>query len=117
MNIKRSGPPEQYNIPYHAHNIYLHIAVEHGIPSLLLFLWIVIILCQQIYSITTNNRFLAAAVLSSVQAGFLISALIYGLADNILHQRTVLLFWFIVGIIFYIKPTKDQKHEETLETG
>ena len=32
-----NGPPEQYNVPYHAHNIYLHIAVEHGIPSLLLF--------------------------------------------------------------------------------
>ena len=41
---QRSGPPEQYNIPYHAHNIYLHIAVEHGIPSLLLFLWIVVML-------------------------------------------------------------------------
>ncbi len=110
---QRSGPPEQYNIPYHAHNIYLHIAVEHGIPSLLLFLWIVIILCQQVYSIRQATGFWGSGTFIGA-SGFLISALIYGLADNILHQRTVLLFWFIVGIIFYIK---DQKHEETLETG
>ena len=97
---QRSGPSEQSNIPYHAHNIYLHIAVEHGIPSLVVFLWMVVIICQQVYSIrqeTTNfwggGTFIGAS-------GFLISALIYGLADNIGHQRTVLLFWFIVGIIF-----------------
>ena len=110
---QRSGPPEQYNIPYHAHNIYLHIAVEHGIPSLLLFLWIVVILCRKVYSIRRATGFWGSGTFIGA-SGFLISALIYGLADNILHQRTVLLFWFIVGIIFYIK---DQKHEETLETG
>ncbi|MXZ01486.1 O-antigen ligase family protein [Candidatus Poribacteria bacterium] len=111
---QRSGPPEQYNIPYHAHNIYLHIAVEHGIPSLLLFLWIVVILCRQVYSIRGATGFWGSGTFIGA-SGFLISALIYGLADNILHQRTVLLFWFIVGnLIFYIK---DQKHEETLEAG
>ena len=96
---QRSGPPEQYNIPYHAHNIYLHIAVEHGIPSLLLFLWIVVILCQQVYGIRRATDFWGRGTFIGA-SGFLISALIYGLADNILHQRTVLLFWFIVGIIF-----------------
>ena len=113
---QHSGPPEQYNIPYHAHNIYLHIAVEHGIPSLLLFLWIVIILCRQVYGIRRATDFWGSGTFIGA-SGFLISALIYGLADNILHQRTVLLFWFIVGIIFYIKLLKDEKHEKTLETG
>ncbi len=96
---QRSGPPEQYNIPYHAHNIYLHIAVEHGIPSLLLFLWIVVMLCRRVYSIRRATDFWGSGTFIGA-SGFLISALIYGLADNILHQRTVLLFWFIVGIIF-----------------
>ena len=96
---QRSGPPEQYNIPYHAHNIYLHIAVEHGIPSLLLFLWIVVILCRKVYSIRQTTGFWGRGTFIGA-SGFLISALIYGLADNILHQRTVLLFWFIIGIIF-----------------
>jgi len=49
-------------------------------------------------------------------SGFLISALVYGLADNILHQRTVLIFWFIIGLIFYIQSYKDETHEKTLES-
>ena len=119
-----SGPPEQYNVPYHAHNIYLHIAVEHGIPSLLLFLWMVVIIWQQVFAGRPTSALFGAAdkpksfytkVWSSGTfigaSGFLISALVYGLADNILHQRTVLLFWFIIGIIFY-----EEKNEKTLET-
>ena len=109
-----SGPPEQYNVPYHAHNIYLHIAVEHGIPSLLLFLWIIVIIWQQIFAGRQASALFGAAGKPKIfyaevwgigtfigTSGFLISALVYGLADNILHQRTVLLFWFMIGIIFY----------------
>ena len=113
---QRNGPPEQYNIPYHAHNIYLHIAVEHGIPSLLMFLWMVVIICQQVFTMRQANGFWGTGTFIGT-SGFLISALVYGLADNILHQRTVLLFWFIIGIIFYIQLPKDEKHEEILETN
>ena len=98
---QRNGPPEQYNVPYHAHNIYLHIAVEHGIPSLVVFLWMVVVICQQVYGIRRETPDFWGSGTFIGASGFLISALIYGLADNILHQRTVLLFWFIVGIIFY----------------
>lgn len=125
-----SGPLEQYNIPYHAHNIYLHIAVEHGTPSLLLFLWIVVMICQQVFAGRQANTLFDVACKPKIVytkfwgsgtfiggSGFLISALIYGLADNILHQRTVLLFWFILGIIFYVNLPKDKKHEKISETG
>ncbi len=111
-----NGPLEQYDTPYHAHNIYLHIAVEHGIPSLLLFLWIVVILCRSAFAEYRSNDFWKMGTCIG-GSGFLISALVYGLADNILHQRTVLLFWFIIGIIFYSKLLKDEQHEETLETS
>ena len=111
-----SGPPEQYNVPYHAHNIYLHIAVEHGVPSLVLFLWIVVIIWQQVFAGRQTKDFWGRGTFIGA-SGFLISALVYGLADNILHQRTVLLFWFMIGIIFYLKSPKDKKHEKTLETG
>ena len=110
-----NGPPEQYNVPYHAHNIYLHIAVEHGIPSLLLFLWIVVIIYQQIFAGQQASNFWGSGTFIGA-SGFLISTLVYGLADNILHQRTVLLFWLIIGIIFYLKPTKDKKYEKISET-
>ena len=112
---QRNGPPEQYNIPYHAHNIYLHIAVEHGIPSLLLFLWMVVIIWRQVFAMRQVSGFWGIGTFIGA-SGFLISALVYGLADNILHQRTVLLFWFIIGIIFYIQLLKDEKHEEIFET-
>ena len=114
-----NGPAEQYNIPFHAHNIYLHIAVEHGIPSLFLFLWIIVIIWRQIWALRSTMEveeyfWNMGAFLGG--SGFLISALIYGLADNILHQRTVLLFWFIIGIIYYIQLHKDEIHEKRLET-
>lgn len=115
-----NGPAEQYNIPYHAHNIYLHIAVEHGIPSLFLFLWIVVIIWKRIWSLRSivflDSYFWRMGTFLG-GCGFLISALIYGLADNILHQRTVLLFWFIIGILFSITMIKDVTHEEELETS
>ena len=125
-----NGPPEQYDTPYHAHNIYLHIAAEHGIPSLLLFIWMVTIICRSVFALQQENTLFGVTCKPKTcyievwgmgtfigASGFLISALIYGLADNILHQRTVLLFWFIIGIIFYVQLSKDQKYEKTLETG
>ena len=113
---QHNGPPEQYNVPYHAHNIYFHIAVEHGIPSLMLFLWMVVIICRQIFVIRQASGFWGMGTFIGA-SGFLISALVYGLADNILHQRTVLLFWFIIGIIFYIQLPKDKRYEKILETN
>ena len=113
---QHNGPDEQYYTPYHAHNIYLHIATEQGIPSLLLFLWMVAIVCRQIFSIRETNDFWQMGTFIGA-SGFLISALVYGLADNILHQRTVLLFYFILGIIFCIQLPKDEKNAKTLETG
>lgn len=97
---QHNGPEEQYYTPYHAHNIYLHIATEQGIPSLFLFLWMVTIMCQQVFLMRKTNDFWQLGTFIGA-SGFLISALVYGLADNILHQRTVLLFYFIIGIIFY----------------
>ena len=97
---QHNGPEEQYYTPYHAHNIYLHIATEQGIPSLFLFLWMVAIMCRQVFVMRKTDGFWKIGTFLGA-SGFLISALIYGLADNILHQRTVLLFYFILGIIFY----------------
>ena len=111
-----NGPPEQYDTPYHAHNIYLHIAAEQGIPSLLMFLWMVAILCQSIFAMRQATDFWGMGTFIGA-SGFLISALVYGLADNILHQRTVLLFWFIIGIIFYLQLSEDEKHEKNSDTG
>ena len=107
---QHNGPEAQYYTPYHAHNIYLHIATEQGIPSLFLFLWMVTIMCQQVFLLRKTNDFWQVGTFIGA-SGFLISALVYGLADNILHQRTVLLFYFILGIIFYTQLSQDKKNE------
>ena len=113
---QHNGPEEQYYIPYHAHNIYLHIATEQGIPSLFLFLWMVTIMCQQVFFLRRTNDFWQLGTFIGA-SGFLISALVYGLADNILHQRTVLLFYFIIGIIFYTQRIrKENLKNETSES-
>ena len=103
---QHNGPDVQYDTPYHAHNIYLHIATEQGIPSLFVFLWMVAIICRQVFVMRTTNDLWELGTFIGA-SGFLISALVYGLADNILHQRTVLLFWFIIGIIFF---TQQERH-------
>ncbi len=106
---------EQYDTPYHAHNIYLHIAVEHGIPSLFVFLWMLLIIWRRVFSMRNANDFWGIGCFIGA-SGFLISALIYGLADNILHHRSLLIFWFIVGLIFYTEHT-DQNYEKTPESN
>ena len=113
---QRNGPPEQYDTPYHAHNIYLHIAAEQGIPSLLVFLWMVAIICQSVCAMRQATDFWGMGTFIGA-SGFLISALVYGLADNILHQRTVLLFWFIIGTIFYSQLSEDPRYEKNSDTG
>ena len=95
------APAGVHHKPYHAHNIYLHIAVEQGIPSLMLFLAILFLIFRQIFALRKRDDFWCSGLFIG-GSGFLISALVYGLADQILHQRPLLIFWFLVGLIFYV---------------
>ena len=135
MNIRPVARLNNITCPYHAHNIYLHIRcrTRHSFAS-------AVFVDSGDYLSTgflldDGRPDLWGSGTLSVEADFLISALVYGLADNILHQRTVLLFWFILGIIFYINLPKQssplagfetppaegeslrKKHEKTSETG
>jgi O-antigen ligase len=95
------GPPGMFHKPYHAHNIYLQVAVEQGIPSLILFVWILFLIFRQTFALRKGRDFWQSGLFIG-GSGFLISALVYGLADNILHQRPLLMFWFINGLVFYV---------------
>lgn len=111
-----NAPPDVQDIPFHAHNIYLHIAVEQGIPSLLLFLWMVGLFWKQLWTIrsTIGDRgdfWKMGAFIGG--SGFLISTLVYGTVDYIFHHRSLLLFWFIIGILYYIQIHKDEIDENS----
>ncbi len=95
------APAGVHHKPYHAHNIYLHIAVEQGIPSLILFLGILFLIFRQLFALRRRDDFWCTGLFIG-GSGFLISALVYGLADQILHQRPLLIFWFLVGLVFYV---------------
>ena len=95
------GPPGMFHKPYHTHNIYLQVAVEQGIPSLILFVWILFLIFRQTFALRKGRDFWQSGLFIG-GSGFLISALVYGLADNILHQRPLLMFWFINGLVFYV---------------
>ena len=114
-----NAPPDVQDIPYHAHNIYLHIAVEQGIPSLLLFLWMVGLFWKQIWTIRSDtdgegNFWKMGTFIGG--SGFLISTLVYGTADYIFHHRTLLLFWFIIGIIFCIQLQENEINKKRLHS-
>lgn len=109
------APSDLSDVPFHAHNIYLHIAVEQGIPSLLLLMWMIVIIWRQIWSTKDDKDFWGIGTFIG-GSGFLISVLVYGLADYIFHHRSLLLFWFIIGIIYCIQQHKDGIDEKRLET-
>ncbi|MEK7151214.1 MAG: O-antigen ligase family protein [Patescibacteria group bacterium] len=86
-----------------AHNLYLHIAAELGIPALILALWFLWFLLKQAYSNFTHHS--SSNILSSIfYAGSLIFlpwVLIYSLTDvAIFDERAFLLFVVTIAIIF-----------------
>ena len=104
------APAGVHHKPYHAHNIYLHIAVEQGIPSLILFLVILFLIFRQLFALRKKGDFWCSGLFIG-GSGFLISALVYGLADQILHQRPLLIFWFLVGLVFYVSDLDNSSAE------
>ena len=104
------APTDIHHKPYHAHNIYLHIAVEQGIPSLILFLGILFLIFRQLFALRKRDDFWCSGLFIG-GSGFLISALVYGLADQILHQRPLLIFWFLVGLVFYVSNLENSSVE------
>ena len=106
------APEGIHHKPYHAHNIYLHIAVEQGIPSLILFLGILFLIFRRLFALRKRDDFWCSGLFIG-GSGFLISALVYGLADQILHQRPLLIFWFLVGLVFYVSDLDNSRERRS----
>jgi hypothetical protein len=98
---QRRAPSDVYHRPYHAHNIYLHTAVEQGVPSLILFIWMLVLIFRRLFQLRGAGDFWMQGLFIGA-SGCLISILVYGLADHVLHQRPLLIFWFLNGMIFYV---------------
>lgn len=85
-----------------AHNLYLQIAAETGVPAFLLFLWLILVL------IKNNFKYFTAAEIPSVKAVFygvtlffLPWVLAYLLTDAALFdERAFLIFTVVVAMLF-----------------
>lgn len=85
-----------------AHNLYLHIAAEMGIPALIFALWFFLILLKKIYRnfLETKNDKLEIIYFGSLLV-FLPWILIYSLTDvAIFDERSFLLFVTVVSLVF-----------------
>jgi len=93
-------PEGSVEIPQHAHNTFLNIAAEMGLPALLSLLWLCIQLLlvlrsQKLWK--SENPWDAGFTMGGISA--LASFFVYSLVDNCFHRRTLLFFWFLIGLL------------------
>ena len=82
----------------HAHNLYLHTAVDIGIPGLIIYLAIIGLAMVLGWQAAKNNERLRPYLLGLL-AG-LIAFHIYGLGDVLaLGSKTGVAFWFLLGLL------------------
>ncbi|MCA9919746.1 MAG: O-antigen ligase family protein [Anaerolineales bacterium] len=86
----------------HAHNIFLHTAVDIGIPGLIIYLALIgLVLVLGWQAAKTNARMRPYAL--GLTAG-LAAFHIYGLGDVLaLGSKTGLAFWFLIGLILTLQ--------------
>lgn len=83
----------------HAHNEYLQMAVDMGLPGLAVFIWFYIFAGYMALQIWRQGDAQARAVAVAVAGGLLAHA-IYGLADAItLWDRFTFVFWLMLGLL------------------
>ncbi|OGW83173.1 MAG: hypothetical protein A2Z83_05980 [Omnitrophica bacterium GWA2_52_8] len=84
---------------YYAHNGYLQIAAETGVPSLLLLLFYIFIFFRGLWK--SGNRLLAnrnRAKTVGIAFG-LVNFLFFALIDTVFHNpQAVMVFWFLSGL-------------------
>ena len=92
----------------HAHNIFLQIAVEMGIPGLLVFLWLLFLFFKDIFSQRQEDRYLKV-----VSIGFcagIIAILITSFFHDVFHSRQIAtLTWYIIGMAIASNKLKDEE--------
>lgn len=86
----------------HAHNVFLQIAVEMGIPGLLAFLWLLFLFFKDIFFQRQEDKYLKV-----VSIGFcagIIAILITSLFHDVFHSRQIAtLTWYVMGMAIAIK--------------
>jgi len=89
-----------------AHNLYLNIAAETGVLSLVLALWFLWLLLKKIYDNFLNEKEAYVLIYNAAALIYISWVLFYSLTDPaIFDERAFLLFAVTVGLIFGIKKS------------
>jgi O-antigen ligase len=96
-------PPQAHEITSHAHYLFLNIAAEMGIPALLAFLWLVIILTKEAWSSFRESRdpYLKSLVLGLL--GGLWAYLLFEGGGIMIRNNLLILFWGTFGLLGAIR--------------
>ncbi|VBB06319.1 o-antigen ligase [Lucifera butyrica] len=92
---------------YHAHNMYLHIAAEIGIPGLLVFLTIMIGHARAAYCVlrSTQDRWLAGLMLGVLSA--ILGLAVSGFTDYVMYNvQMSMLYWLLNAMIVSVCQEK-----------
>jgi putative inorganic carbon (HCO3(-)) transporter len=95
---------------YYAHNNFLHMAGETGLPSLAVFLAFLAVVFGSIWRSfkKISEPFLRACSVSVLAA--LIAYLINGFTEtNLYYSRIVMIFWFLVGLGLALSRLEDKR--------
>ena len=91
----------------HAHNIFLQITVEMGIPGLLVFLWLLFLFFKDIFAQRQEDKYLKV-----VSIGFcagIIAILITSFFHDVFHSRQIAtLTWYIIGMAIAANNLKNE---------
>lgn len=91
----------------HAHNMYLHIAAEIGIPGLLVFLGIIYCHTKKAIDILgqTRNQQVAGLMLGVIAA--VVGLAVNGFTDYIMFNiQMSMLFWLLNAVIISVGQSK-----------
>ena len=104
----------------HSHNVFLQIAIELGVPALILFLFVVFLLVQKGFWSINNTSDKCIKRFSSAAMCGLAAALVHGIVDHIWYNyRVFFMFWIVAAFLTLsadVCRTEKQKKNDRMFT-
>jgi putative inorganic carbon (HCO3(-)) transporter len=86
--------------PEHAHNIYLQAAIEHGLPGLIAFAALFMLLVCMVIQAIRRSRVPIQRALALGLLGTLVVYLLHGIVDSITaYARAGIIVWGVMGMM------------------
>ena len=93
---------------YHAHNTFLEVAAEIGIPGLIVFLFFLFIIFKYGILKIYNSQDRYIKVLGAGVISGLAGVLLHGLVENVLYiPRIIITFWMMISFILTLVRIED----------